>query len=849
VCPEIPTFDMELTPEVVRKSLECARNSCGCQRLTSSNKAKTHCPAHDDGTPSLSVSSEDGKLLVHCHAGCDQNAVVEALKCQHLWPVRKSRRNPKSPPLTVEALAHEKSIPHDFLINLGLYDLQNGGLAIPYRNMDGTEAVVKRRLSLTGKMKFRWPKGTRLMPYGLERLSEAQRAGELVIVEGESDAWTLWSEGLPALGIPGANAATALDLQHLDGIEKVYVFQEPDNGGAAFVRGLSERLIDQGFSGEIRVVKPPTGVKDPNEWQKMDPDGFGAAFKETLNEAQLLSPERPDRLPTVLITDRHLREISDDAWHELQAANEPPFIFQRGGLLVDLTVDHKGTPHIRTINKPALKGLLDRTADFIKATKLGLKPARPPSDLMDDLLNSKDIPLPELEGIIHAPIFSATGELNTSLGYQPQTLRYFHPIGNFQLHGVPDNPSPGQVEEARDMLLVELFGDFPFATDADRTNALAALLLAFVRELVDGPSPLHMIEAPSPGSGKGLLASVIAIPAAGGDLAVMTEGRQEEEWRKRITAQLMRAPQFVLIDNIQANLDSPALAAVLTTDTWEDRVLGYSRIATLPVLCTWLATGNNPTMSLEIARRTVPIRLDGGIEQPWRRTGFRHPKLRRWAMANRVSLVRSALMLVQAWVAAGMPKGQETLGSYESYAEVLGGIFQVAGIPGFVTNLDRTYAEADRESAGWLEFCNAWWDEFQDRLVGTVQLFNIATRGGLLLELWAGGTDHSGRIKFGRALSRMRDRIFGTFQISMGPADLHHRVNRFRLVDVRGMRVVAGSRSAQNIASSSIVPSEPSASSGQYAKEDSKEIIGPPDTPQLPALPATDPWSAYMEEK
>ena len=88
----------------------------------------------------------------------------------------------------MEALAHEKSIPHDFLINLGLYDLQNGGLAIPYRNMDGTEAVVKRRLSLTGKMKFRWPKGTRLMPYGLERLSEAQRAGELVIVEGESDA-------------------------------------------------------------------------------------------------------------------------------------------------------------------------------------------------------------------------------------------------------------------------------------------------------------------------------------------------------------------------------------------------------------------------------------------------------------------------------------------------------------------------------------------------------------------------------------------------------------------------------------------------------------------------------------
>jgi hypothetical protein len=55
------------------------------------------------------------------------------------------------------------------------------------------------------------------------------------------------------------------------------------------------------------------------------------------------------------------------------------------------------------------------------------------------------------------------------------------------------------------MLLLELFGDFPFATDADRTNALGALLLPFVRELVDDPTPLHLIEAPSPGIGKGLL--------------------------------------------------------------------------------------------------------------------------------------------------------------------------------------------------------------------------------------------------------------------------------------------------------------------------------------------------------
>jgi hypothetical protein len=44
------------------------------------------CPAHDDRTPSLSIrDSVDDKVLVHCHAGCDQRDVIAALKEQGLW--------------------------------------------------------------------------------------------------------------------------------------------------------------------------------------------------------------------------------------------------------------------------------------------------------------------------------------------------------------------------------------------------------------------------------------------------------------------------------------------------------------------------------------------------------------------------------------------------------------------------------------------------------------------------------------------------------------------------------------------------------------------------------------------
>src|SRR5262245_7986260 len=44
------------------------------------------CPAHLDRIPSLSVSDESGKVLVHCHAGCKQKSVVSALYRLGLWP-------------------------------------------------------------------------------------------------------------------------------------------------------------------------------------------------------------------------------------------------------------------------------------------------------------------------------------------------------------------------------------------------------------------------------------------------------------------------------------------------------------------------------------------------------------------------------------------------------------------------------------------------------------------------------------------------------------------------------------------------------------------------------------------
>ncbi len=46
---------------------------------TSAGQYMARCPAHDDKSPSLSVTEKDGKVLIHCYAGCAAVEIVEAV--------------------------------------------------------------------------------------------------------------------------------------------------------------------------------------------------------------------------------------------------------------------------------------------------------------------------------------------------------------------------------------------------------------------------------------------------------------------------------------------------------------------------------------------------------------------------------------------------------------------------------------------------------------------------------------------------------------------------------------------------------------------------------------------------
>lgn len=64
------------------------------------------CPAHDDREPSLSIRDADSnKVLVCCHAGCDQRRVIAALRARGLWAENSSRSISRK---TRSTLVHRK---------------------------------------------------------------------------------------------------------------------------------------------------------------------------------------------------------------------------------------------------------------------------------------------------------------------------------------------------------------------------------------------------------------------------------------------------------------------------------------------------------------------------------------------------------------------------------------------------------------------------------------------------------------------------------------------------------------------------------------------------------------------
>jgi hypothetical protein len=595
--------------------------------------------------------------------------------------------------LTVEALAEAKQLPCQYLRQLGLRDLAGGGVGIPYYGPTGEEIAVKRRTALKATEGSYWPKQP-LAAYGQERLDAAMKASFLILVEGESDCWTVWYHGLPALGIPGANAVKTLQYEHVEVVEGIYVLREPDRGGEIFVAGIRDRLPALGFSGKLFELRMPDGIKDPADLHVADPERFKATLEEAILAATPLELPRPagrngrgprssdadvagqgayDRPVITITTDEHL--VNDQA---IVALTSDKNLYQRGGMMVRFLTDEPVAtggirwsmgPRIEPLPRELLRERLAAAAYWVVEKRGEIVPARPPDWCIGAVHVRGQFPgIRPLYAVVDHPVLRQDGTILLSPGYDASTQLY---LASDKPIRVPDRPTLADAHAATRILL-DVVQDFPFASDAHRTAWLAALLTPLARFAFEGPAPLFLVDSNVRGSGKGLLLDCTCTIITGKRFTIATYSDDLEELRKRFLSLAIAGERLVLFDNLEGRFGNAVLDAALTATSWEDRLLGVNRMIRAPLLVTWFATGNNVAVHADTARRICHVRLESPHEHPELRRDFNHPELLKHVGDRRDELLVAAFAILSAYCVAGKPRQDlSAWGSFQGLSDLV----------------------------------------------------------------------------------------------------------------------------------------------------------------------------------
>ena len=144
------------------------------------------------------------------------------------------------------------------------YDEKADAVMLPWRLADGRLANVKYRKTRGKAFWFErngWP--IRELVYGID-LIYAQDIRKAAIVEGEIDAMSFWTAGIPAIAVGGtAFSRVKRDVILRSPIEELVIATDADKPGERLARELERE-----FSGRLRLGKvslAELGVKDANE--------------------------------------------------------------------------------------------------------------------------------------------------------------------------------------------------------------------------------------------------------------------------------------------------------------------------------------------------------------------------------------------------------------------------------------------------------------------------------------------------------------------------------------------------------------------------------------------------------
>lgn len=312
-----------------------------------------------------------------------------------------------------------------------------------------------------------------------------------------------------------------------------------------------------------------------------------------------------------------------------------------------------------------------------------------------------------LKGVTHTPIVRRDGSMLWNPGYDDMTGLLYLPEPGLEV------PELGKDVTAAKQLLDEMLGGFPWVSEHDEANYLAALLTPLLRDLVPPPYKLIAIGAPQPGSGKSLLARLIR--TIHGGVFRSEFPRSNEEISKQITSILdTTSAPVVQWDNVTGILKSSVLDGLLSSAVWSDRMLGHNRDIVADNDRLWVITGNNLAVGGDLSRRTLWVTIDAQMEHPETRTDFTHPDLVRWLESNRGAVLAALLTLVKSWVDGGkVVKDLVTTDDFGLWVQVTGGILSYAGYTGTVGHQDSIRQPDGMEEAEWANFLREIEEEYQ----------------------------------------------------------------------------------------------------------------------------------------
>lgn len=682
-----------------------------------------------------------------------------------------------------------------------------GRLIVPVYRRGAVVQIAARRLSDSDEDGPKWLRLTVPAPasplYGIDA---ARRAERIAVVESYQAVICCAAEGVPAVATGGTTPAQEA-IDELCGLESTLVLAyDPDQPGQSGALVLAAKLLEAGRS--VALVDWGAETRDPPELHRDKPGELARYFAEAVDAVEWMARSVPetagseqrsamDKFSRILSAlplseqerahailkdriglsraalkdlvkrntkrckpkdGRKLVALVGDVHEQTQAvlraidsSNNPPWLFVRSHAPCVLSGDK-----LRQLDVHHLRAELCSRFVF---TRRGEPIEAPSLPLLENLLAQGRYPFPTCESVYYGPVFDTSFELVKS-GYSPR-IRAF-----VASSAAVDEPAPTaeEVASARQLLL-DLVCDFPFVDEASRTHAIAYLLTLLVRPALDAQAPIFVFSAPSQGSGKDLLLEVLTSIATTSAPTPITEARNEDELGKKITTALLASATVINLANFNNAIDSGSIAAAVTQRYWADRAMHSHTQLELRSAATWTCTANNPSLSGEIGRRAVLIRLEPDAPCPWERSGFVRADLRTYAAESRAELLRAACTLVRAWDASDRPLCTMPLGSFERWARVIGGICAVAGLESFMGNRTQLWSQTARDSEEWEPFWTWLGQNYAGHYFAPGTLTEKAREQEFLDTARGAGNDKSQATRIGSAVGKQVGLVFGKFKV------------------------------------------------------------------------------------